>query len=272
MIGRVIRRGAWHAGLIFTGAVLLLPAVLAALASFKRPGDLYRSDPLPLRPTLGSYHVAFAQFPIVRLLANTLVTSLGVMVLQLAVAVLAGYALVRFDTRLGNLTLLAGTIAVVIPVQALLVPQFLMAAHLGWLNSDTALIVPQLSGSAVALLLLRRYLADIPRSLSEAAMLDGAGSWQILWRLVLPLLRPGLTAVGILVFVNTWNEYLWPLLAAPDIGHSTIQVGLAQFGNTEGANPGPLLAAATVTTAPALIGYALSARRLTSAFLHSGIQ
>ena len=265
------RRHGWHVGLLLTCALLLLPVGLAVLASFKKPGDIFSADPLPLHPTLANYHVAFTQFPIIRLLANTIITSLGVMTLQLAVAVLAGYALVRWHTRLGQLTLLAGTVAVVIPAQALLIPQFLMVAQLGWLNSYAALIVPQLAGCAVPLLLLRRYLAELPPSITEAAQLDGAGSWRTLWHVLLPLLRPGLVAVGILVFVNTGNEYLWPLLATPDVTHSTIQVGLAQFGNTEGANPGPLLAAATVATTPALIGYALAARRVTDAFIRAGI-
>ena len=115
-------------------------------------------------------------------------------------------------------------------------------------------------------------MAAIPDSLGEAALLDGANSWQTLWHVVLPVLRPALAAVGVLVFINTWNEYLWPLLAAPRLSHSTIQLGLALFSNTEGANPGPLLAASTLATLPVLLGYVLSARRVTDAFMHSGIR
>ena len=266
------RRIWWHIGLASTCILLLAPVGLALLASLKSPNALYDNDPLPLRPTLANYHAALGAFPIGRLLANTIITSVGVVALQLCVALLAGFALVRFDTRLGRLILYGGTVAVMIPAQALLVPQFLMVSHVGWLNTFAALIVPQLSGCAVALLLLRTYIAGIPESLSEAARLDGAGTWQTLWHVILPLLRPGLVAVGILVFVNTWNEYLWPLLAAPDIPHSTIQVGLALFGNTEGANPGPLLAAAIVATLPVLVAYLFTARRVTDAFMHSGIR
>ncbi|HEY3713847.1 MAG TPA: carbohydrate ABC transporter permease [Jatrophihabitantaceae bacterium] len=266
------RRLRWHAGLAATAILLLAPVGIAVLASFKRPNDLYDADPLPLHPTLGNYRVSLGHFPLERLLVNTLVTSTGVMLLQLAVATLAGYAMVRFRGRLGRVLLLAGTVAVLIPGQALLVPQFVMITHLGWLNSYQGLIVPQLSGCAVALLLLRQHVAAIPDSLGEAALLDGANSWQALWHVVLPVLRPALAAVGILVFINTWNEYLWPLLAAPRLPHSTIQLGLALFGNTEGANPGPLLAASTLATLPVLLGYLFAARRVTDAFMHSGIR
>jgi len=87
---------------------------------------------------------------------------------------------------------------------------------------------------------------------------------------VLPLLRPAIGAVAILVFVNTWNEYLWPTLVAPQPQYGTIQTGLASLTNTEGSDPGPLLAAATLATLPVLAVYTLAARRVTDAFLHSG--
>jgi len=193
----VLRRARWHLGLLVTATFLLLPVAFAVLASFKSAHDLYGANPLPLRPTLDNYRVAIGQLPIVRLLVNTLVMSAGVMNLQLLVATLAGYALVRFHTRLGQLVLLVGTVSVLIPAQALLIPLFLMVSHLGWLNSYTALIVPQLSSCAVAVLLLRQHVAAIPASLNEAVLLDGANSWQALWHIVLPLLRPALGAVAI---------------------------------------------------------------------------
>jgi ABC-type glycerol-3-phosphate transport system permease component len=195
----------------------------------------------------------------------------GVRIESPPAAVLAAYALVRFRTRAGQILLLGGTAAILVPAQALLVPQFLMLSHLGWLNSYAGLIVPQLSGSGVALLLLLQHVRQIPPSLIEAAILDGANSWRALWNVVLPLLRPALAAVGTLVFINTWNEYLWPLIATPGGSPGTIQTGLALFLNTEGANPGPLLAAATLSALPAGIGYLFAARRVTGAFMHSGI-
>lgn len=267
-----VRRIGWHLGMVATALCLLVPTGLAVLGSFKPANMLYEANPLPTRPTLANYRVAITHFPIGQLLGNTLIMAAGVMILQLVVAVLAAYALVRFHTRTGHVLLLGGTVAVLVPAQALLVPEFLVISHLGWLNTYTGLMVPQLSGCAVALLLLRQYVKSIPDSLSEAAMLDGANSWQTLWHVMLPLLRPALAVVGILVFVNTWNEYLWPLIATPGGSPGTIQTGLALFLNTEGANPGPLLAAATLSTLPVLVGYLFTARRVTNAFMHSGIE
>jgi multiple sugar transport system permease protein len=268
----LLRRIGWHAGLILAALFLLAPVVVALLASFKPADEVFSDNPLPTRPTLANYHTALGQFPLGRLLINTFVTSAGVMAAQLVVAALGAYALVRMGGSVGRVILAAGTVSILIPTQALIIPQFVMVTHLGWLNSYAGLIVPQLCGTGVALVLLRQHVTAIPDSLTEAALLDGATTGQTLWYVVLPLLRPALSAVGILVFVTTWNEYLWPLLGAPDIHHTTIQLGLALFTNTEGANPGPLLAAATVATLPVLIGYLLAARRVTDAFLHSGIR
>lgn len=264
------RRIGWHLAMIAAAGFLLAPAALAVLGSFKSANTLYDANPLPARPTLGNYRVAITEFPIGQLIGNTLLVAACVMVLQLAVAVLAAYALVRFRTRAGHVLLLGVTAAILVPAQALLVPQFLLISHLGWLNSYAGLIVPQLSGSGVALLLLRQHIRDIPASLIEAAMLDGANSWRTLWHVVLPLLRPALAAVGTLVFINTWNEYLWPLIATPGGSPGTIQTGLALFLNTEGANPGPLLAAAALSALPVLVGYLFTARRVTGAFMYSG--
>jgi ABC-type glycerol-3-phosphate transport system permease component len=268
----LLRRAGWHLGLSIVVLAMLAPIGIAVLASFKPANQLYATNPLPTRPTLSNYRSALGQFPIVRLLVNTFVTSAGVMLLQLLLATLGAYALVRFHTRIGRAILLASTVSVLVPTQALIIPQFVMISHVDLINTFTGLVVPQLCGIGVALLLMRQHVMAIPESLTQAALLDGANSWQALWHVVLPLLRPALGAVGILVFVTTWNEYLWPLLAAPAMSHTTIQLGLALFSNTEGANPGPLLAAATVATLPILVVYLVSARNITDSFMRSGIR
>jgi sn-glycerol 3-phosphate transport system permease protein len=262
----------WHLGLAATAAFLLAPTALAVLASLKPANGLYDANPLPLHPSLGSYRVAIADFPIARLLADTVAVAAGVMALQLVVATLAAYALIRVGAGTGRLVLSAGTVAVMVPAQALIIPQFLMLTHLGWQNTFPGLIVPQLAGCAVPLLLLRQQVRAIPPGLTEAATIDGANSWQALWHVVLPVMRPALAAVAILVFATTWNEYLWPLIATPGGSPGTIQTGLALFLNTEGASPGPLLAAATLTTLPVLAAYACAARQITNAFMHAGIE
>lgn len=266
------RRLTRHAILAATALAMTFPVLWALLSSFKPANRLYDTSPIPWPVTLDNYHVALTDFPIARLLLNTFVMAGGVTAMQLAVAVLAAYAMVRFRVRFNGLLLAGLTGALVIPAQSLMIPHFLMIVELGWRNTYAGLIFPQLSGCALAVLLLRQHIRAIPPSLLAAAAIDGATPWEALRFLVLPLLRPAMGAVAILVFIGTWNEYLWPLLAAPGAKQTTIQVGLQLFQNQEGANPGPLLAAAILATAPIVVVYLVASRRIVDAFLQSGLR
>jgi ABC-type glycerol-3-phosphate transport system permease component len=265
-------RAGSHAVLILACFLLLLPLLWALISSFKTANALYGSGLLPVPASLANYEVATRNFPLFRLLFNTLVTAIGVSAGQVAIGVLAAYAMIRFRFRGQRFLLAAVTVALLIPLQTLIIPQFLLVSHLGWLDTFPGLIVPQLGGCALAVLLLRQNFRAIPDEMFAAAELDGAGSPQVLWHVVLPLSRTSLTAVAILSFINTWNEYLWPTLVAPTPQHATIQTGLSLFMNAEAANPGPLLAAAILATVPVLAVYAFAARQVTNAFLHSGIR
>lgn len=271
MTGR--RRGfGGHALLGLACLASLFPVLWALSGSFKPADSLYSADPLPLPASLANYRAATEQFPLSRLLFNTLVTSAGVTAGDILIATLAAYALVRLRFRGSGPLLATVTVALLIPAQTILIPQFLLVSRLHWLDSYPGLILPQLGGCALAVLLLRQNIRSIPAELFAAAELDGANSLRTLWYVALPQLWPALGAVAILSFINTWNEYLWPLLVAPTPQHTTIQIGLTLFTNTEGANPGPLLAAAMLATLPVVAVYLVSARRITAAFLHSGLR
>lgn len=261
-----------HATLVTVVVALLFPLFWTAITSLKAPNDLFSTSPLPWPISLENYADAIFRFPIATMLLNTVVTAVGVTVLQVAVAVLAAYALVRFRPRWsGGLVLLVAT-ALIIPPQALIIPQFLLAAELGWRNTYVGLIVPQLAACALPVLLLREHLAAVPASLLEASIMDGARPGETLRLVVLPILRPALAAVSILVFINTWNEYLWPTLVAPQADKTTIQTGLQLFANQEGPTSGALLAAAMIATLPVLAVYAVASKHIANAFLQSGIK
>ncbi|MBL7500779.1 carbohydrate ABC transporter permease [Frankia sp. CNm7] len=261
-----------HAVLILTVFGMLFPMLWALSASFKPGSDVYGASPLPMPATLENYRYALGEFPVARLLLNTFVTAAGVTVLHLAAGLLAAWSFVRFAHRGQRVVLGLVTVALVVPPQALIIPHFLMVARLGQRDTFVGLIVPQLATCALAVLLLREHIRAIPPTLIGAATLDGATHAETLRRVVLPLLRGALGAVAIVVFITTWNEYLWPVLVAPSPEHTTIQVGLQMFETQEGPEHGPLLAAAMLATMPVVAVYFLASRRIADAFLQSGLR
>ncbi|QYF73166.1 carbohydrate ABC transporter permease [Cryobacterium sp. PAMC25264] len=266
------RTGAWHVVLIGVILIMTFPVLWGILTSFKPANDIHSLSPFSAHPTLDHYVHAITAWPVGLLLGNTFVMAAGVVIGQVLIAVLGAFALAYFAPRYRNLVLTLLTISLAIPPQALIIPQFLMTAKLGWLNTDVGLIVPQLGSSALAVLLLLQHVDGLPGSLLNAAKLDGARPVEVLWSIVLPALRPAIAAVSILVFITTWNEYLWPLLVAPRQIDTTVQIGLRQFETAEGTNFGGLLAAATLTSLPILIVYLVASRRITDAFLQSGLK
>lgn len=268
LVGRVL----WHAVLAMTALAMSFPVVWALITSFKPPPEVFSPAPLPVSPTLDNYANVLAAWPAPTLVANTFVMSGGVAFGQLVIATVAAFGLVHFAPRSRGIILVAAAVALVIPPQAIVIPQFLLATRLGWQNTAAGLIVPQLGASALAVLILVQHVAAMPPALSEAARLEGAWPWEILWHVILPGLRPAIAAVGILVFISTWNEYLWPLLIAPRADDATVQIGLSQFQTEGGTDYGALMAAATLTSLPIALVYAIASRRITDAFLQSGLR
>ena len=262
-----------HLLLIVAVVLMLLPLAYALGTSFKPVSTLYDLNPVPLPGTLENYDLALTRFEIGRLLLNTLLMAAGVTVTTMLVALPAAYALVLFERARGrSLMVVVVGAALLIPPGALIIPQFLMTSWLGWQGNPVGLIIPQLGTSALAVLLLRDHIRSVPPSLIGAAVLEGATPWDILRQVVLGLLRPALGAVAILLFINTWNEYLWPLLVMPSVEDTTIQPGLALFAAPENPQYGPLLAAAMLASLPVLVMYVLASRRIADAFIHSGLR
>jgi multiple sugar transport system permease protein/sn-glycerol 3-phosphate transport system permease protein len=134
-----------------------------------------------------------------------------------------------------------------------------------------ALVIPQVA-SAFAVILLLQYMRGFPRELIDAARMDGASSWRILWGVIVPNLRAPLAALAILLFISAWNEYFWPLLVTRTIESSVIQVGLQMFLTQEGDQWGPLMAAASLASLPIVVLYIVLQRHVIDAFIRSGLK
>jgi multiple sugar transport system permease protein/sn-glycerol 3-phosphate transport system permease protein len=257
--------------LIVGAVVSLLPIYWMFLTSFKPANDLFSDLLIPSNVTLDNYRYVWENTPIPRMLWNTFAMSLLVSVCQVAVGIPAAYAFVRwrfFGDRV-LLLLLVGTWLV--PFQVTMIPNYVLVSQLGWLNSLPGLVVPQIT-AAFAVVLLRLQMKSVPLELLEAGRLDGASNWGVLWLIIVPNIRAGLSTLGILLFISTWNEYFWPLIVTSQMSQTVIQVGLQMFLSDQGTLWGPLMAASSLASLPVLLIYLVLRRHVLDAFVRSGIR
>ena len=149
-----------------------------------------------------------------------------------------------------------------LPFAVTMVPTFILFHHLGWLNTFKPLIIPAwFGGGAFNIFLLRQFFLTIPREYDDAARIDGAGSWAILWRIIMPLSKPALAAVLVFAFVYYWNDFLWPLVVISDRKNFTLALFLGTFQVAQRATPWNLLmAASTIVMFPTLLVFFVAQR------------
>jgi sn-glycerol 3-phosphate transport system permease protein len=263
-----------HSLLVVACLVMVAPMLWMISTALKPPGEIFAGTfrLWPVHPTLGNFVTAMTQVPMLRLFWNSLLVALVVTGAQSLTSALAAYAcaIFRFPGRGLWFGLFVATMMV--PFQVTMIPNYLLIARLDLLNTYTGLIVPQVV-TGYGIFMLRQTFKNLPGSLVEAGILDGANSWQILWRIVVPTTRTSIAALSVLFFINTWNQYLWPLLVATDKYMKTLPVGMQEFVSLEGGtNWGPLMAAASMAIVPALIAYVIAQRYVLESFVTAGLK
>lgn len=220
-----------HAVLVFFAVLLALPLYFALVAASHAPGDLLSTFPLlPGARLLRSLRHVLVQglpgtVPVWRMLLNSLVMALGITVGKLAISILSAYAVVYFRFPFRKIAFWLIFFTLMMPIEVRFFPTYQVTTDLHLLNSYGGLIVP-LIASATATFLFRQFFVTLPRSLADAARIDGAGPLRFFLDVVLPLSRTNIAALFVLVFVYGWNQYLWPLLTTTDAGYTTVVMGM----------------------------------------------
>ncbi|MDP3951394.1 carbohydrate ABC transporter permease [Microbacterium sp.] len=202
--------------------------------------------------------------------ANSFIYSIVSVVVILLTAAMAGYAFAKKKFPGRDFIMWSFLATLMVPVQATLIPLFVLVAQLDGVNTYWGLIVPTLANSQ-AVFLMRQFIRGLPDELFDAARIDGAGEWTVFWRIVLPLTRPILATLGIFVFLWHWNDFLWPLIIAQSDTMRTLTVGLASM-NAESVSNASLMAAAAVSVIPCLLIFAILQRYLVNSVAMSGIK
>jgi len=258
----------------------LTPALWVLVTSLKPTPDIIRTPPewIPWPATLEHYHEVLLSSSrtarIGRAFLNSAVVSVGATLIVVFVSAMAAYPLarMRFPGRDAIFALLIGSL--MIPNAVVLVPQYVLTQRLGWLSTYQGLIVPEAAMTfAFGVFLLRQFFLTMPRELEDAARIDGASTWQIFTRVVLPLSQPVLGALAIFAFRSAWNDFLWPLIAVnkPDMFPLPVALALLR-GAYSSESYGPIMAGAALSALPLLVVFLLANRRIVEGVRLGGVK
>ncbi|MBV9455675.1 MAG: carbohydrate ABC transporter permease [Rubrobacter sp.] len=274
MSGSSLRRVLSHVILALVVLTSLVPLIWMLGLSFKSSQTVFANplNPIPASPTLGNYLEVVSRTNIARQFFNSVIFASGVTLGQILIAIPAAYALGRMSFRGVNVLFAAFLLTLPVPFVVFYVPNYILVSSLGLLDTFPGLILPQVA-SAYGIFLLRQHFKAFPQSVIDAARVDGASEWSIIWRVVLPANRAAVAALAVFVFITTWNEYVWPLLVARDPKMYIMTVGVTQFASGEGGTQwGNIMAAATLATLPALVAYLSIRKQILSVLLEGAVK
>jgi multiple sugar transport system permease protein len=218
-----------------------------------------------------NYKIAWVAKNFGRYFFNSFYIAVSSTTLQLVISALASFAFAFMTFPLKEWIFMSLLATMMIPQQALLVPDYLILTHLGWINTYFALIVPW-GASVFGIFLLRQFFLAIPRELYEAAKIDGCTKLGFFFKILLPLCIPGLTTLAVFTFIGSWNTFLWALIVTHTDKLRTIQVGLAAFNDSEGTRFELLMAASTFCVLPLIIGFFFAQKQFMEGISQTGMK
>lgn len=257
----------WFMLLALGAGLVLLPLGVVLITSLMPAGDRVGAASV----TLENYRVAWERGGFLLAFANSTLVALAVTGLQIITSALAGYALARLKFRGKQALLLIVLATLVIPFQMLVIPIFLVLKWGHLINTYGALILPT-AANGFGIFLLRQFFQTIPVELEEAAMLDGANRWQVLWRVMLPLARPALVTLFLFTFIGEWNDLFKPLVFTTRPELRTVQLALASFQEQFTNSWTLMMAAVVIATIPVVVLFLIGQRQLIRGIATTGIK
>lgn len=262
-----------HAVLIIGVIFMVMPFIWMILTSFKDQSEVFTYSPqwLPSKLNFDGYRQVWSEVPFGHMYLNSFIVAGAVTVGQLITSALAGYAFARLDFPGRDVIFMIYISAMMIPHQATLIPSFMLVRKLGMLDRYSGLIVPFVAGPFGAFM-LRQFFLSMPRSLEEAAIIDGCSRFGVLTRIVLPLCKPAMVTLGLFQFMFSWNSFMWPLIVTNRSSMRTLQVGLALLRAEEATNWPMLMAATAVATLPIVIIFLAAQRQFIESIAFTGLK
>lgn len=262
---------------LFLGSfMMIVPFLWMLVTSFDWGARLNITFPpkiWPEEPSMRTFEVAFTNINMFKYIGNSAIVSGGVIIVSSLSALLSGYALSKLRFKGANLVLLLALSTMMIPFEMTMIPQYLLFSKLGLVDNYLAFYLPAMN-YAFGTFLAKAFFDQLPNSLREAAVLDGAKEITVFGRVYLPLCTPIIATMIILLFLGVWNDMLWPLLILKSAAKYTIQIGLAMFTYNNGINQQPaiIMAATTISLIPVIVVYLFLQRYIIESIALSGIK
>lgn len=259
--------------LIAVMLIVVLPLIWLLVSSFKSDAEAIQWPPIffPTQWLTVQYEYVVQTIPVLQMLGNTIIFATGVTAISLFFDSMAAYAFARMRLRGRNVLFGIILLTMMIPFQVVMIPLYLEEYHLNILNTYAGLILPR-AASAYGIYMLTSFFSGIPKSLDEAARIDGMGEWKIYSRIILPLSKPALVTLGIYHFMNNWNDLLYPMMLTTSVEMRTLSAGLAILVGSNSIRIGPTLAATVISVAPLLILFLFGQRFFMEGIATSGMK
>ena len=253
--------------------ITLIPFLWMLAASLKANKDVFNFpiEWLPRLPQWGNFKKIWVKIPLAVFLKNTVKLSVVVTFLQVLTSSFAAYAFAKLEFKGRKVLFLAYIATIAVPWQAYMVPQFIMMSKMGLNNTHLAIIFLQ-AFSAFGVFMMRQFYMSIPTELCEAARIDGLSEYGIWWRIMLPNAKPAITTLVIFTFVNTWNDFLGPMIYLTKTELKTIQIGLRMFTTQYTSDYALIMAASVVALIPVLVIFLSLQKQFVQGVASSGIK
>lgn len=263
-----------YTSLIFISIFMILPFVWMLSTSFKLPQDIFGYPPrlIPEIPILDNYLYIFQEKNLLRILANTFFVALSTTLLSLFFTALGGYGFAKFNFWGKNILFALLLATMIIPGAVMMVPSFVIMRELGWVDKFWPLIVPG-AANAFGIFFFRQYISTINDELMDAARIDGASEFKIFWSIILPIIAPGMTSLGLIFFMRSWNDYLGPLIYLKSPERHTITLAINALSGGAGLTAwGEQMAMSVVSLIPLLIIFLIFQRRFVEGIMAGAVK
>jgi multiple sugar transport system permease protein len=260
--------------LAFLAAIFVVPFLWLISNSLKDPTEIFRSPIvwIPAVPKWDNFYRATHDIPFFLYLKNTMTIIVGSLVGSLISNSLVAYGFAKIKWKGRNSLFVILLITMMMPFQVIMIPQFLLFHKLGWIGTFLPLIVPTFFGNAFFVFLLRQFYIGIPNTISQSARVDGANEFVIFSRIILPLCKPALATIAIFTFMNSWNDFLGPLIFLSDDKKYTLAIGIQQIMSVNDPRWNILMAAGVLMTVPVLILFFLLQKYFIQGIAFTGIK